>query len=49
MDKRGHDPMTFKRNLHSLGYSRSLAARLPSYFLGNQGGNDSIFFPKETP
>ena len=45
MDGRGHDPMAFKRNLHSLEYPILIRGWSTAYFLGKQEVYDAMFFP----
>jgi len=45
MDGRGHDPMTFKRNLQSLGYSLLIRGWSTCLFFGQPGGKGATLLP----
>jgi hypothetical protein len=46
MDGRGHDPMTFKRNLQSFGYSLLIRVWSACLFFGQIGGKDATLLPE---
>jgi hypothetical protein len=45
MDGRGHDPMTFKRNLHSLTFLQLIHGGFTAYFLRKEGVYDAMLLP----
>jgi hypothetical protein len=46
MDGRGHDPMTFKRNLQSLAVLLLVHGRSACLFFGQTGGKGATLLPE---